>query len=492
MGNPVLWLSGANSEVLARCPTDRPKYVGIGSAVLITAAVAGVSMTFALHTGLGTPLGLAIPLAVAWGLAIMNLDRWLVVSLQRDENTWHYLRLAIPRLLLALLFGVIISTPVVLQIFRPEIDAEIPTIQRQNTSHYYQNAAHDAFAKQITAYQARLASLNVTISRAGQAIKNIAQDPQIKFLRHQKNKESRRLGRDQTMWQFGPNATLRTIGEQNYKRDLALRNNYVKEINTRESQISTQETDVVTRAQSQITIVQGELSRAQAQQAAFVQQLKTQTGRDTGLLIRLQALDALAARNSTVWWAKMILFLFFTAIECLPIIVKVLLNLGPPNTYEKALALEEGKCLRVAEEQTFRAQAAAFTEAEQISAEAQRMAQAWSATDPAIDDEAVAAADRVARARLAEWEKRAMREIAGVGEDSARPSTGTPRRQPWSQPGASAGAGTGRGISLGGLISVARVQLRWLLLRKRAPQGSNATSHGGHFSPYGRFAREWR
>src|SRR6185437_11452978 len=84
VANPLIWLSGAQPELLSRCPTDKPKYIGIGSAIAITAGVASTSMTFALTTALRASLYVALPFALLWGLAIMSLDRWLVVSLQRE------------------------------------------------------------------------------------------------------------------------------------------------------------------------------------------------------------------------------------------------------------------------------------------------------------------------------------------------------------------------------------------------------------------------
>src|SRR5262245_17757892 len=111
-------LSGAHPEVLERCETDRRKFQGIGGAVLTTGVLAAVSMTFALHSMLEVPLVIAVPASLAWGLAILSLDRWLVGSMQAGEpRRWL---IAAPRILMAVLLGLAISTPLVLQIFKPE------------------------------------------------------------------------------------------------------------------------------------------------------------------------------------------------------------------------------------------------------------------------------------------------------------------------------------------------------------------------------------
>jgi hypothetical protein len=41
--------------------------------------------------------------------------------------------------------------------------------------------------------------------------------------------------------------------------------------------------------------------------------------------------------------AHLLLFLFMTALECLPIIFKTMLALGPPTLYERLVALDEEK-----------------------------------------------------------------------------------------------------------------------------------------------------
>ena len=101
--------------------------------------MAAISLAFALVTALKVPLWAALPFALAWGVAIVSLDRLFVVSLQRRGPWWAHLLRAVPRLLLALLLGVVISTPFVLQIFRPEIEHEITQLQDETTAAYYRS-----------------------------------------------------------------------------------------------------------------------------------------------------------------------------------------------------------------------------------------------------------------------------------------------------------------------------------------------------------------
>ncbi|MEV7907663.1 DUF4407 domain-containing protein, partial [Streptomyces anulatus] len=128
----LIALSGARPDIVKRCPTEHGKFEGIGGAVLTTGVLAIISMAFALYSALGISIYLAVPASILWGLAIMSLDRWLVGSIQTDgPRRW---RLAVPRILMAVLLGAVISTPLVLQIFKSEIDAQIVQIKQDRAN----------------------------------------------------------------------------------------------------------------------------------------------------------------------------------------------------------------------------------------------------------------------------------------------------------------------------------------------------------------------
>ena len=171
-GDLLIWVSGAQPKLLReRCPTDRAKYLGIGGAILLTAGVAATSMTFALTTALKAPLIVGLAFALLWGLAIMSLDRWLVVSLQRKQGLgWfaRYAPMALIRLLLALLIGSIVSTPFVLEIFHPEIDNEIAIIHAQKSDEFQR---HPPLQGAITNDQAEVAQFEKLVKTGGAAPK---------------------------------------------------------------------------------------------------------------------------------------------------------------------------------------------------------------------------------------------------------------------------------------------------------------------------------
>src|SRR4051812_1475089 len=76
----LVTVSGANREILREAPKERTKQVAMGAVLVSTAAIAAVSATYALYIALHLAVPFALAGGLAWGLIILNLDRWLVVS----------------------------------------------------------------------------------------------------------------------------------------------------------------------------------------------------------------------------------------------------------------------------------------------------------------------------------------------------------------------------------------------------------------------------
>jgi hypothetical protein len=132
------WCAGADTYFLLRSPKqDRVKYAGIGGIVLATGVLAAVSGWVAFTTGFGPKLGEpslyfragSVTFAILWGLMIFNLDRFIVSSTGKgdgtDKMTWPELRNAFPRILIAIVLGVVMSSPLEILVLKPEIDAKL-------------------------------------------------------------------------------------------------------------------------------------------------------------------------------------------------------------------------------------------------------------------------------------------------------------------------------------------------------------------------------
>lgn len=151
--------SGAHIELLKKYPTEHNKFIGIGATIFFTALFAslsgGYAMYFVFSGNSAAPL-LAIIFGLIWGLAIFNMDRYIVASIKKTGSSNQQVLQALPRILLAIMIGIVISRPLELKIFDKEI--------RQKLKSSYLNGQRDkidtlnkAFSNK---YQLELQKLN--------------------------------------------------------------------------------------------------------------------------------------------------------------------------------------------------------------------------------------------------------------------------------------------------------------------------------------------
>ena len=129
----LFWAAGAGRDFLQDCvEAEKFKYECIGALICLTATLASVSMFMAVWLTWAQDFRgpvLALPIALLWGILIFTIDRFMVSSLRADAAWSFRLWQALPRLVLAVIIGVIISRPIEIKIFETEImkviDSEI-------------------------------------------------------------------------------------------------------------------------------------------------------------------------------------------------------------------------------------------------------------------------------------------------------------------------------------------------------------------------------
>lgn len=119
------WLSGAGADTLEQCPGwEQRKYVAFGATVLVPTVFAFIACGYALST-LTDDWRIILPVALAWGLIIMTIDRALL-SIYRAYQRFHrkvgqfFLRIVV-----AALMGITISHPLTLLLFNDTINTVI-------------------------------------------------------------------------------------------------------------------------------------------------------------------------------------------------------------------------------------------------------------------------------------------------------------------------------------------------------------------------------
>ena len=126
--NEFLWMcAGVNRYILLKCPTDWAKYTGQGGLILFTGLMAALSGGYAFSTIFNNDV-LSVIFGFFWGLLIFNLDRFIVNTMYSDgKYTISRMELlaGLPRLIIAVFIGIIISTPLEMKIFEDRINSQI-------------------------------------------------------------------------------------------------------------------------------------------------------------------------------------------------------------------------------------------------------------------------------------------------------------------------------------------------------------------------------
>ena len=354
MGRFLIMLSGARPDILDRCPGEKTRFQSLGWAILITCAMATISMWFALTSALGFNPALSFPIAVVWGFVIMGIDRWLVISMPIDGRRKFVI--AIPRVLLALLLGSLISTPIVLRIFESEINNQISIIKAQRENDFLNSQQHSALVAQISQWTKTVSNLQNVIASQGAVQINPESDSEWQTLNKQRAQELTLQAGYYKEWQcqlYGiykgvkcpkGNGPLAQASENSYNQAVQQVSDLTSQMHARVLALQTSDANSqqvrLQQATSELPAAKAHLAVVTSENDALNNNFANSNEATNGLLIRLQALDQLAGRSPTLNSARILLFLLFLVIECLPVTVKLLLR---PGNYERIVRVAESR-----------------------------------------------------------------------------------------------------------------------------------------------------
>src|SRR3954451_13131277 len=163
LAEQLLTVSGANRDVLRDAPKERTKQVAMGAVLVSSAGIATVSGRYAFHVALQLPWVVAVVAGLAWGLVILILDRWLVVSSPRLKTKLGTIAMALPRMLLAVLIGAVVSTPLTLAVFSSEINAQIKVMAAEEENSFNEQLNKDSRFTELPALRDQRQGLEVDL-----------------------------------------------------------------------------------------------------------------------------------------------------------------------------------------------------------------------------------------------------------------------------------------------------------------------------------------
>lgn len=301
--------SGVDQSVLAQCPTDKNKYVGIGGTVLFTGILAFFSASYAIYTVFDTYF-MAFLFGLIWGLMIFNLDRYIVSSMKSRGAWGRDFAVAFPRLLMAVLLALVISKPLELKIFEKEISAEL-IVMEQEVYKRQEGELTSRYKASLDEYKSQIATL-------------------------QKEIDDKAALRD--------TLTQKAVAEADGTGGSKIRNM---------GPIYRAKKAEADKAQAELDATTARVLPLIEEKRRDMQQLEAQMGQEMssierlpygGLAAQMEALDRLATESRAIWFANLFIMLLFIAIETAPIFVKLISSRSPydyvlhqkEHTYEMA------------------------------------------------------------------------------------------------------------------------------------------------------------
>ena len=137
--NFLWWCAGVNKDVLRQCPTEWAKYAGMGGTIFSTACMAALSGGYAISYVFDNTI-VAILFGLFWGFVIIfNLDRLIVNTMYSDGEVTISKKeffSGLPRIIMALFLGIVISTPLELKIYQKSIESEIDKLKEKELNEY--------------------------------------------------------------------------------------------------------------------------------------------------------------------------------------------------------------------------------------------------------------------------------------------------------------------------------------------------------------------
>ncbi|WP_055448539.1 DUF4407 domain-containing protein [Lacinutrix mariniflava] len=348
-----LWSSGADLEILKEAPTDTNKYFGIGGTIIFTSLMASFAGGYAFFTAFkvevfdanGFVIGytllsecLALFFGLFWGALIFNLDRYIVSTFGVGDGkktiSRQELMEAGPRLIMAMLLGFVIATPLELKLFEKEINAEISTQIAIVNNTIIQSGESDPI---LTRLKTERNELQTNIENRSKLV----EDKRSFWEAANKDKNDE--------WNLGKFSGKK--GKGGYYDDLKKVADDAERAytDTKNSTTSLNEKDYKV-----IDDIDVKINRRESTTQSDIQNQKTVQAQNNGLIARLKALDNLmyeevpfyeivegekqlvkvTKEKTVVWYAKWLITLLFIFIEIAPIMFKMMTERG---TYDDIL-----------------------------------------------------------------------------------------------------------------------------------------------------------
>ncbi|WP_084497060.1 DUF4407 domain-containing protein [Nocardia amamiensis] len=356
-------LIGIREEILDWIPEERAKYTRLGAIVLNTGLMAGLSFLVALQSISDVFWLLLLPVAAFWVYLVVSLDSWLIAGTHGLLSTGRML-IFLPRLFIAVLIGFIIAEPLLLWVFKPAIHKEVLETRGDEISIYTGRLTFCNPASGRPVADPGCQDFLVSVPNPPHA----AQDELVR-LTGERDRAASKFDTDSREWKdletHAINECAGTAGvgltgvagngpECQRNREKADQFRADRKIDQQQSNLDDLNAKVE-KATVDVALAEGTYGR---QVAAAIDERVQQRKRDQGsigLLDEERGLSALSDENTSVLFAQWLVRLLLLAIDCLPVLAKMLSGVtaydqrvyrqteAGKNLHERYLGLREAK-----------------------------------------------------------------------------------------------------------------------------------------------------
>lgn len=298
------WCAGIHAKTLKKYPEEHSKYFSIGATIFFTGLFATIAGGYALYfvfSGSDYALLYSLLFGMIWGLAIFNMDRYIVLSIDKSKSGYKQFLQALPRIILAVIIGIVISRPLELKIFDKEIRDHLRVeylIKQQATI----DTLKSTFEKKYQVEYKQLSSIKVQADSLESTIKYDREKLNHEIFGTKTKETSGVMG-------YGPYAKMKE--ESLRKEEIYL--------DTLRSRVQQKENELLNRKQKEGLMDVKILSNASLDSAI----------NNAGFANRNAALSQLhvnadGTTNESTKYAVIFIACLFVFFECLPVFVKLM------------------------------------------------------------------------------------------------------------------------------------------------------------------------
>lgn len=419
--NEFLWICcGVNRKILRQCPTDYAKYAGMGGTILFTALMAMLSGGYALFTVFKS-IPFAICFGIFWGLLIFNLDRFIVNTMYSDGKvtiSWREFYSGLPRIIMAIFLGIVISTPLELKVYEDGIDNEIEHMKVEELTK--RTARVDGQIQELKQRRDDIENRDgVSAGVGGFEAANSDLGKQMVTLQNRQSTLSNQIrSKRYELQRYSPKNNPRQYQKcsQQIRQLQNARNQITSQIRGVEYQLSQNSAeyaktlrDADAQKQAEINNINNEISKLESSVSGQIKENKTKLEDElTGFQGRMRAFNRMKEEEPSTKIAALFISLLFIIIEVTPTFFKMMIASGP---YDDMLRVEMHRYKIMADERISEINDKVNTSVRISTAKNKAKLEAEASANTELLGKIAKAQSDLLQTAIAEWKEEEMKKI---------------------------------------------------------------------------------